>query len=71
MESHPVFIAPGDRLAELEALVQELGGADAAGLHRLMFVTRANQTVAITTRPDSPLADALRGLEGWQEPTDT
>ena len=68
MEARPVFVARGDRLAELEALVRELGGESRAGLHRRMYVTRAEQTVAIVADADSPLAAALRGREGWLEP---
>lgn len=70
MDPRPVFIAQGDRLPELEALVRELGGDERAGLHRGMYVTRARQTVAIVTDLDSPLAAALRAREGWLEPTE-
>lgn len=70
MPAHPVFIRPGDALAEIDALVRELGGADAAGLHRQMYVTRADQTVVMTTTPEAPLAAALRTRSAWLEPTD-
>ena len=70
MPVHPVFVRPGDALAEVDALVRELGGADAAGLHRHMYVTRADQTVVMTTTPDVPLAAALRTRPSWLEPTD-
>lgn len=68
MDARPVFVSRGDRLAELETLVRELGGPDRAGLHRQMYVTRAEQTVAIATHVDSPLAAALRERAGWLEP---
>lgn len=68
MGPRPVFVARGDRLSELESLIEELGGPAAAGLHRQMHVTRADQTVAITEAPDSPLAAALRTRPDWAEP---
>lgn len=71
MPQHPVFIKQGDALHELEELLRVLGGAGPAGLHRQMYVTRADQTVVMTAGLDSPLALALRGREGWAEPTDT
>lgn len=70
MEPRPVFVAQGDRLAELESLVRDLGGEERAGLHRRMYVTRAGQTVAIVTDLNSPLAAALRARDGWLEPTE-
>lgn len=71
MEARPVFVARGDRIAELDALVRELGGAKQAGLYRQMYVTRAEQTVAIVTNVDSPLAATLRAREGWLEPRES
>lgn len=70
MPQHPVFVREGDGLAEIEALVRELGGAEAAGLHRHMYVTRADQTVVMTTTAQVPLAAALRTRASWLEPTD-
>lgn len=43
------------------------GGEAAAGLQRVIYVTRANQTVVMVTGRDTPLARALRSA-GWQEP---
>lgn len=70
MRQYPVFVRTGDALDEVDTLVRELGGADAAGLHRHMYVTRADQTVVMTTTPDVPLAAALRTRASWIEPTD-
>lgn len=67
--SFAVFTRTGDATAEVDRLVRELGGsAEAAGLHKSMYVTRADQTVVMTSGPDAPLADALRGRSGWREP---
>ena len=63
----PVFVKRGDALAEVDASLALLGGAVAAGLHRMFYVERADQTVVMVTARDVPLADALRG-RGWAEP---
>lgn len=68
MERYPVFVRHGDALAEIDALVRELGGEESAGLHRHMYVTRADQTVVMTTEVDTPLATELRGRASWLEP---
>lgn len=70
MRRYPVFVRHGDALAEIDALVRELGGAEPAGLHRHMYVTRADQTVVMTTTSDAQLAAALRARASWLEPTD-
>ena len=70
MPQYPVFVRAGDAVDEVDTLVRELGGADAAGLHRHMYVTRADQTVVMTTTPDAPLAVALRARASWLEPSD-
>lgn len=69
---YPVFIKRGDARAEVDALVKEFesgrGSPEEAGLHRLLHVTKAGQTVVMVTRRDAPLAEALRGRSGWEEP---
>jgi hypothetical protein len=63
-----VFTRIGDATAEIEALVQQIGSAEAAGLHRCYFVSRANQTVVMTTDAAAPIARHLRHHHGWIEP---
>lgn len=65
-----VFVKPGDARPELEELLEHLaeGAAEAVGYHKSIFVTQANQTVVFVTGREVPLAGALRGREGWQEP---
>lgn len=71
---YPVFIRRGDARAELQRILGRLRAADAAvsdaalGLHKAMYVTRAEQTVVMVSAADSPLADALRAAGGWAEP---
>ena len=68
MEYH-VLIKQGDARAEVDALLRELGlTGDAAGMHKYIFAAQANQTVVMTTDRTAPLAAALRGRRGWQEP---
>ncbi|HEX2093465.1 MAG TPA: hypothetical protein VHG28_13755 [Longimicrobiaceae bacterium] len=44
-------------------------GADVDfGFHKYLFVTKADSTVVMVESPQSPLACALRGRPGWQEP---
>ena len=67
--SLPVFVRGGDSTPEVERIVTSLGGPAAAGLHRSIYVTRANQTVVVVTARDTPLAIELRAA-GWSEPHD-
>lgn len=63
-----VFTKRGDACGEIEAALRELGmDAPAAGLHRYFFVTRVNQTVALTGDARVPIAALLRD-RGWAEP---
>lgn len=66
----PVFTHPGDVRSEVDRIVAGLGGAQPAGLHRSLFVTRAGSTVVIVTGRDVPLAEALRAHTGWAEPVE-
>lgn len=64
-----VFTKHGDARAEVDELVRGLGGdAAEAGLHKAIFVSRANQTVVMLRDPEAPLAGLLRGRKGWHEP---
>jgi hypothetical protein len=69
-----VFVKPGDALADVEAAVAALASRgvarEQAGLYRAMYVSRADQTVAMTESSDSPLAGELRSRTGWTEPAD-
>ncbi|HUE96058.1 MAG TPA: hypothetical protein VMN39_05335 [Longimicrobiaceae bacterium] len=65
-----ILTCDGDGAREVEALIEAIGSAEKAGLHRQFFVTRANQTVVMTATADSPLALALRKRPGWQEPSE-
>ncbi len=69
---YPVFIRRGDARAEVDRLLAELktvhGSASQAGFHKYLYVTKADQTVVFVTRRDAPIAVALRGRGGWQEP---
>ena len=65
----PVFIKRGDARAEVDRLLAELGATPAqAGLHKYLFVTKADQTVVMVASRSSPIAGALRGRSGWMEP---
>ena len=67
---YPVFIKRGDARREVEAVAGELGmDATAAGLRKSIYAAKADQTVVLVTRRDSPLAAGLRA-RGWQEPRD-
>jgi hypothetical protein len=72
VSDHPVFTRPGDAVGEVRELVKRLaethGSEAAAGLHRLLFVSRARMTVVMVTHADSPLARELRSREEWTEP---
>ncbi len=71
---YPVFIRPGDARAEVDRILAELkavhGSAGAAGFHKYLYVTKADQTVVFVTDRNAPLATALRGRPGWQEPSE-
>jgi hypothetical protein len=71
----PVFIRRGDALDEIRLALASLRGAGDAsdvelGLHKTMYVARADQTVVMVTDATSPLAEALRSSGRWQEPKD-
>lgn len=68
MSQYPVFVRHGDALDEIDALLRELGGPKEAGLRQHMYVTRADQTVVMTTGTDVPLAAELRARAAWLEP---
>jgi hypothetical protein len=63
-----VLTKKGDAQREVERIVASLGGNDNAGLHRYYYVSRANQSVVMTERPNSRLAEVLRSSGGWAEP---
>ena len=68
MEYH-VFVKRGDARAEVDSLLKELGTEpEAAGLHKYFYVAQAHQTAVMLAGGDVPLAAALRGRKGWQEP---
>ena len=65
---YPVFVKRGDALAEIDAAVKALGGsAGRAGLHKVIYAERADQTVAMVTSREAPMAVELR-TRGWVEP---
>ena len=67
---YPVFVKRGDARGEVESAARGLGmTASAAGLHKVIFAARADQTVVMVTTREAPLAGALRTL-GWSEPMD-
>ena len=69
VEIYPVFVKRGDASGEIEQLVRDSGGTpEKAGLQKYFYVAKANQTVAIVSKRDSPLAVALRAKTGWMEP---
>jgi len=66
-----ILIRAGDGRADVERALAELGAtAEAAGLHKVLYVAQAMQTVVMLTGPDLPLAHALLALKGWVEPAD-
>lgn len=68
MEFH-VFIKRGDARPEVDRLLGEMESTpEAAGLHKYVFAEQARQTVVMLTGADAPLAGALRGRSGWEEP---
>jgi hypothetical protein len=66
-----VLIKVGDATREVEDAVREAGSAEAAGLHRHFFVSRADQTVVMATGDDAPIVRRLRSGRGWAEPDGT
>jgi hypothetical protein len=63
-----VLVRQGDATREVTAAVRALGMTpEAAGLHRALFVTRANQTVVMVKDVDVPIAAALLA-RGWAAP---
>jgi hypothetical protein len=72
--TYHVLIKKGDALAEADAALKALEGRgvsrEAAGFHKYMHVTQAEQTVVMVRHRDSPLAAELRGRPGWAEPGD-
>jgi hypothetical protein len=71
---HHVLTRDGDGTADVEAALSRLAARgvtrEVAGLHKQMYVTRADQTVVMVSSPGAPLAEELRGRPGWREPGD-
>jgi len=69
-QSFHIFTKSGDARPELDAVLKQIGAADAeqAGYAKSIYVTRADQTVVFVTGREAPLAHALRDRTGWQEP---
>ena len=71
---HHVLTRTGDGLADVESALASLAargiGQTEAGFQKAFFVTRADQTVVLTTVRASPLAAELRATAGWKEPGD-
>lgn len=71
MEAQHVLIRRGDGLQEVESILASLAaeGVDrvSAGIGKIFYVTRADQTVVTTRGGDDPLAARLRAA-GWDEP---
>lgn len=69
-----VMLRAGDALEEVDAALERLRGRginrEAAGMHKAMYVTRADQTVLMVASSGSALAGELRGRAGWSEPGD-
>lgn len=65
---YPVFTRSGDLREEVEGIARELAGnALEAGLHKVIYVARANQTLVMVTDREAPLAMELRRRR-WEEP---
>jgi hypothetical protein len=63
-----VLVRQGDVTREVTSALRDLGmTAEAAGLHRALFVTRANQTVVMAKDANVPIAAALLA-RGWSAP---
>lgn len=68
MEYH-IFIKRGDVRPEIDALLRELGiTPEASGMHKYIYASQVNQTVVMISSDTAPLAVALRGRKGWEEP---
>jgi hypothetical protein len=65
-----IFVKAGDATAEVEGVLRQLGAGTAVskGLHKLLYVTRADQTVVFLHDAGAEVARALRGRPGWREP---
>ena len=72
---HHVLTKSGDARAEVDEALRTLEARgvsrEASGFHKYLHVTRAEQTVVMVMRRDSPLAVELRGHRGWGEPGDS
>jgi hypothetical protein len=69
MPEYHVFVRRGDARAEVDGVLRELElTPEQGGLHKYLFVTKADQTVVMLASPQAPLAGALRGRRGWAEP---
>jgi len=70
MADFPVFTRTGDLRNEVERIARELRkDLAAAGVHKMIYVARANQTVVMVTERGAPIAQELR-RRGWEEPRD-
>jgi hypothetical protein len=63
-----VLIRRGDATAEVESALRQSGlSAERAGVHRMLFVTRAHQTVVMARDARAPIV-ALLLERGWTAP---
>lgn len=71
-QEYHVLTHRGDARAEVDRalaeLKRELGPEADTGFHKHMYVTKADSTVVMVDSATSPLARALRGRPGWDEP---
>ena len=69
-----VLVKPGDARPEVDDALRALAARgvsrEASGFHKYLHVTRAEQTVVMVERRDSPLSAELRARPGWKEPGD-
>jgi len=72
--AHHVLTRDGDGCGEVDEVLRALEARgvsrEAAGFVKCMYVTRAEQTVAMVRGRASPLAAELRARRGWREPGD-
>jgi hypothetical protein len=68
VSDYHILIRQGDASAEIEQLLREAGPNEPTGLRRYYYVSRANQTIVMTTDANAPIARRLREREGWREP---